>query len=58
MSGLGGDGPSYLFLGQTLSTQTDVVSLLGSDNAIAFAKSGEDEVCCGAIFTLVYALSM
>ena len=51
-------GPSYSFLDQTPSTQGDVINLLGSDEAIALAKGGHVETCCGAVFTLVYALSM
>ena len=37
VSALGGDGQSYSLLGQTPLTQTDVVSLLGSDDTIAFS---------------------
>ena len=58
MSALGGDGPTYSFWGQTLSTQTNVVSMLSSDDTFAFAQRGEVEARRGAIFTLVYALSV
>ena len=54
----GDGGPDYSWLGTTPSTQSDVLGLLGSDKAVALARSGHHEECFGASYKYGHALGM